>query len=187
LDPSTVVLGVFNHFFPDSRSENSNNELPFLVLPLLKPIDVILPIPVTYYENLMSKTYWEMHVRSLGMVQIPDLVTASLWSDPGHDYIVIPHSNLYSFKMSRIRKRMRRTTILLDPEERREHLHLMKRDMIARYHPLTLARDRVAQKVINLDELYLQLTDAEIPVFQMYEIIDAIESLLACVTEPPIP
>ncbi len=153
--------------FPQEAMNTNSRSNPRLINPKMTSEGFAIPIPVTFFENICSQSYWDVYVRRFGVeagLKLPRVISAAvsqkIWAPPG----LYPP---YTFQWRRLKGQADyylKATVdassvthlsSMTPEQRKEHAKLMKRSMVADLHALIAARDEYVGDVIQSGEFLM--------------------------------
>lgn len=153
-------LGFTIGAFPEPTNFHSIHGNPRLMNPPALEFGLVIPIPVTYYENVNSEEYWDVYVKKFGIngalkpprvidgiYQKQDPKTKELeWMAITEEDVDLRHA-LEEFSV--------RSLSALAPSQRDEHAVAMKRHAIAVFQPMMAVRDDAVRQVLErADALY---------------------------------
>ncbi|KAL2063401.1 hypothetical protein VTL71DRAFT_5206 [Oculimacula yallundae] len=157
---TTPEIAVFTASFPHERTALYSRS-PILINPSITDPLFLSPLPVTFYENLNSDVFWNVHVRAMGLkaIQSPKAIS-TLYFKIGTGGL--PLTGDYT-RTVEARETMRLAG--MTPRERAEHAKLMRKDFVATYQPLTVERDQKVYKIRNQADI-IHLTSTANPMIQ---------------------
>lgn len=146
-------LGFFAMTFPQKAVQvNARNN------PMITTEGFAIPIPVTFYENICSQTYLDVHVKKFGIsgaLKVPGFISASVSSlkrnvtSNGYpwEWHVLKENDV------NLRQELEAASVkslsAMTPEQRKEHAELTRRDMVADFHALLAKRDDLVEQTIS--------------------------------------
>jgi hypothetical protein len=153
--------------FPQEATNTNARSNPRLIKPKMTSEGFAIPIPVTFFENICSQSYWDVYVRRFGVeggLKLPQVTSAAvsqkMWAPPG----LYPP---YTFHWRRLKDQADydlkatldassiKSLSSMSPEQREEHAELMKRNMVANLHALFTERDEFVGDVIQSGEFLM--------------------------------
>lgn len=76
--------------FPQEAMNTNARSNPRLINPKMTSEGFAIPIPVTFFENICSKLYWDVYLRRFGVeggLKLPQVISAAvsdkIWAPPG--------------------------------------------------------------------------------------------------------
>lgn len=151
-------LGAMTVNFPNAWLSGSQKQDPNLLIPP-KKTPYYIPLPVSYYEALLSRDFWAVHFRSWGMLKAPDPIVANYVDNKGvkRSFSVFDDDMRESALAGALK-----TVVALDRVSREAHVVLMKQNIIASYVPMVERRAASSQQLIDRYDYYHHTTrDAE--------------------------
>ena len=152
--------------FPNEAVKCSIGFNPRLISPKMASQGFAWPIPVTFYENLCSQAYWDVHMQKFGVeggLQMPQVITASVSfavfnSNGVGGYFVW---NLLKQTDHDLKQKIQAVSIQslssMTPTQRKEHAELMKREMVGNLHVLLAERNDLVEQTVLAGEFARRL------------------------------
>jgi hypothetical protein len=153
--------------FPQEAMNTNSRSNPRLINPKMTSEGFAIPMPVTFFENMCSQSYWDVYVRRFGVeggLKLPQFISAAvsqkIWAPPG----LYPP---YTFQWRRLKDQTDynlkatldassfKSLSSMSPEQREEHAEAMKRGMVANLHALFGERDEFVGDVIQSGEFLM--------------------------------
>jgi hypothetical protein len=180
-------FGSFAMMLPQEAMPVNNRNNPRLTNPRMTSEGFAIPIPVSFYKNICSQTYWDVHVKKFGGVgglKIPQIISAAVSSRKRNLTSNGYHWEWHVLKEYDVNLKQAlevaslKCLSVMTPAQRKEHAEIMRRDMVANFQALLAQRDKSVEQTISAGEFTTKIDQKDLNyVYGIKPLLDRLREL----------